>query len=137
MLWSRCGFALALLAVLTVWRLELVLGDWLRETLRSGGWYPQRRPLQAAALVLSVCLGGQLLRHALPAGVGRPLLGGVAGTSLLMFILWARLLSWHPLDAVLNFRCAGVSTGRWLEAAGLLVVTSCAAWQMRAVAGSR
>lgn len=130
--WLCCGAVLALLAVLAVWRLDLVLGDWLRRSLQDAGWYPLRRPLQVGALVFSVWLGWLVLSDALPSGsdrLGWPLLASVGGTSLLLFVGWGRLLSWHALDAVLNARWVGVSTGRWLEAIGLLVVAVFATWQ--------
>lgn len=136
-IWAGCAFVLALLAVLAVWRLDLVLGDWLRQALRASGWYPLRRPLQAAALLASLWLGWVLLREALPPGAGWPLVGCVLGTGLLSFVGWGRLLSWHTLDGVLNFRWVGVSTGRWMELLGLLAVLGFAMWQWRDSAGSR
>lgn len=130
-LWRGCAMALALLAVLAVWRADLMLGEWLRQGLRGSGWYPLRRPIQAAVLLASLCLGGWLLKEFLPPDAAWPALGCAAGTALLLFVSWGRFLSWHWLDAVLNARWLGVSTGRWLEAASLLAVTACAAGQWR------
>lgn len=131
MLWACCAMVLAVLAVLAVWRLDLVLGEWLRQGLRDSGWYPMRRPLQVGALMFSLWLSWLVLSDVLPAGAGGPLLGCVAGTSLLLFVSWGRLLSWHSLDAVLNARWAGISAGRWLEALGLCTVAVFATWQWR------
>ena len=118
--------------MLTAWRLDLTLGEWLRQGLRDLGWYPLRRPLQAAALMFSVWLGWLVLTDVLPANASGPLLASVAGTALLLFVGWGRLLSWHSLDAILNARWAGISAGRWLEAMGLLLVAAFATWQWRA-----
>lgn len=130
--WAGCALAMALLAVWTLWRLDLVLGDLLRQGARQTGWYPLRRPLQAAALLASVWMGWLLLRESLPPGAGWPLVGCVSATALLLFVGWARLLSWHALDGLLNLRWAGMSLARWLELAGLLAVACFAAWQWRA-----
>lgn len=131
MLWTGCGFALALLSVLALWRLDLMLGDMLRQASRVDGWYPLRRPFQAAALVAGFWLAWKVLREALPSGAGRPLLGCVSGTLLLVFVVWGRFVSWHWMDSVLNFRWAGGSAGRWLEVTGLLAVTFSGVWQWR------
>lgn len=136
-LWTGCGIALGLLSVLALWRLDVLLGDMLRQASRSGGWYPLRRPFQAAALVAGLCLAWKVLRAALPLGACRPLLGCVAGTLLLSFVVWGRFVSWHWLDTVLNFRWAGGTTGRWLEVSGLLavaVLAALSAWEGRRIA---
>lgn len=133
-LWLGCAIALALLAVLAVWRLDLMLGEWLRQGLRNSGWYPMRRPLQGAVLLTSLWLIVLLLKKLLPSDTAWPLLGCAVGTALLLFVSWGRFLSWHWLDAVLDARWLGVSTGRWLEAGGLLAVAGCAAWQWRETA---
>ncbi len=129
-LWAGCGFALTLLAVLALWQLDLMLGDVLRQSSREVGWYSLRRPFQAAALVAGLWLAWKVLREALPSGAS-PLLGCVALTLLLAFVVWGRFVSWHWMDSVLNFRLGGASTGRWLEVSGLLSVAVLAAWQWR------
>lgn len=130
-LWAACALVLAVLAVLTLWRLDLMVGDWLRQAIRDAGWYPLRRPLQAAALIFSVWLGWLLLSESLPSGAAWPLVGCVLATALLLFVGWARLLSWHTLDAFMNLRWSGMSLARWLELAGLMAVVCFAVLQWR------
>lgn len=131
MLWAGCGLALALLSMLALWGLDLRLGDMLRQASRDDGWYPLRRPFQAAALVAGLWLVWKVLRDVLPSGASGPLLGCVASTLLLAFVVWGRFVSWHWMDSVLNFRWAGASTGRWFEVTGLLAVAAFAVWQRR------
>ncbi len=132
--WMACGLVLVLLSLLTVSRLDLVLGDVLRSALRASGWYPLRRPLQVAALLVSLWLGWLALGAALPPGAAGTLVGCVCATALLLLVAWGRLLSWHTLDSLLNLRWMGLSTGRWLEVLGLLGAALCASWQWRVAA---
>lgn len=121
---------------------SLVQGDalfviWMREALHAGGWYELRRPLQAATLVALLTVSAMVFkttsRTSLWAQPEQPpvadKLAGV-GMTLLLLVLSLRFVSLHYTDEMLNLRMAGPSLGRWLEMAGLVLVSSGAFWRL-------
>lgn len=136
--WTPAGAALLLLALNTLFSLDLLLVELLRGVARGAGWYEARRSLQVAALL--VLAGAGLLAWARWARWAalrvRPTPGQHAlftGLALLAGVAALRAVSLHATDEWLATRLAGLSLGRGLEALGLGLAAFAAVRALRAV----
>ncbi len=124
-LWQAATLLLALLSVNSLVHADRAVVLALREVAYGGGWYAKRRPLQWTTLGLLLSVAG----FALPAlirftrkSVSPAQYPVVAGLCLQATLLALRLVSLHHTDLLLDFRLAGLSLGRWLEALALSLV---------------
>jgi hypothetical protein len=123
--WQAATLMLALLSVNCLVHADRAVVLSLREVAHDGGWYAQRRPLQWTTLGVLLGVAG----FALPAlvrftrkRVSPGLYLVIAGLCLQATLLALRLVSLHHTDFVLDFRLAGLSLGRWVEALALGLV---------------
>jgi hypothetical protein len=112
---------------------SLVQGDalfviWMREALHAGGWYELRRPLQAATLAAMLTVSVMAFKTMSP--MSRTSLWTQPDRLPMADKLSLRFVSLHYTDEMLNLRMAGPSLGRWLEMAGLVMVSSGAFWRL-------
>jgi len=120
--WLGAGAALWLLALTQVTHLDLVATSALRSAASHEGWYVLRRPAQAVALgagALGLFIAARSLRS-------QPVLA--VGLGICLLLGWARVVSLHQVDEILNARMAGLSTGRWIDAGGLMLVAIACLW---------
>ncbi len=127
--WPIAAGALLLLAVNTLFALDLLGIEVLRGVARASGWYAARREVQAVVLVaigLAAVAVWTLTRHwRAPAAPGTPWL--LAGLAVLVGLATLRLVSLHATDELINSRLAGLSLGRLVDALGLGLVAA-GAW---------
>jgi hypothetical protein len=120
--WIGAAAALCLLALVQATQLDLVATSALRSAASREGWYVLRRPAQAVALgagALALFTAAQRLRS-------QPLLA--AGLGMCLLLGWARVVSLHQVDAILNARVSGLSTGRWIDMGALALVAAACLW---------
>ncbi|NJC32964.1 hypothetical protein GGR88_000438 [Sphingomonas jejuensis] len=132
---------LAITAVLVLGAIDRRYGllsgtvDALRAASQTGGWYADRRPLQASFIVATALVGGVAL-HAIRAAVGRagrPVAIAAVTTAMLVAFLLIRATSLHGVDAVLRTQVLGFSLYTAPELAGLLIVMVTALTERRIV----
>ncbi|MBB2487058.1 hypothetical protein H5407_17650 [Mitsuaria sp. WAJ17] len=113
-LWLVLAVTMGLLALMTLWHLDVLLVQMLRQLAREQGWYLQRRPLQLTTLCLTLPALAHLARHL---RAGHPALAW--GMALLLGVASARLVSHHLTDLWLAQRLGPLSLGRALELIGM------------------
>ncbi|MFZ2736736.1 MAG: hypothetical protein WBI20_04515 [Burkholderiaceae bacterium] len=124
--WWLAAVLLLLLGLNTVFQLDLLLVLLLRTGARLQGWYQERRLLQYP-LLLTLGASGLVLLAWLRTRIENdwPLLWPIVlGLGLLVAVAGLRLVSFHASDELLDARLWGVSTGRWLELAGMIGVVA-------------
>ncbi|NDY91270.1 hypothetical protein [Ideonella livida] len=123
--WMWMGMAVLLLCLamaLQLQGLERLTGN-ARALAHAEGWYAQRRPVQAALLVvlgLGVWRARRLLPRLATATGPQDRAAGMAALLLAVFVL-GRAISLHHVDAVLQWPLGPMPLGAWLEN-GLLAV---------------
>jgi len=134
--WPIAAGALLLLAVNTLFALDLLGIEVLRGVARASGWYAARREVQAVVLVaigLAAVAVWTITRHRpASAAPGTPWL--MAGLAVLSGLATLRLVSLHATDELINSRLAGLSLGRLVDALGLGLVAA-GAWRGLRAAG--
>jgi hypothetical protein len=141
-LWRVCACVCACIALSAALDLDSRLLSWLRTTAKISGWYEWRRPIQAMALMAGgVCLWISLraMLALKPHQARWPRSSSVALMACLILasLWWSRLVSWHSMDAWMNWRLYGVSLGRWIELSALCtagasaIVEGCQRWSWR------
>lgn len=129
-IWRIAAGALLLLAVNTLFALDLLGIEVLRGVARASGWYAARREVQVVALVatgMAVMAAWTHTRHwRVSVAPGTPWLA--AGLAVLAGLATLRLVSLHATDELINSRLAGLSLGRLVDALGLGLVAA-GAWR--------
>lgn len=120
--WAGAAGVLFLLGSVQAAQLDLLVTGALRSLAWHEGWYGMRRPLQAIVLAAGA---GALVAAARRLG-SQPLLA--LGTGICLFLGWARVVSLHHVDEILNAGVFGLRAGRWLDAVGLLLVVAACVW---------
>lgn len=98
-----------------------ILGE-LRSTARAHGWYSERRPYQAAAILVVVGTGLAVIAIAL-SRLRRVLsraIGAIVGTALLLSFVTIRAISLHRVDSVLYRE--RISYGTLIELGGIGII---------------
>lgn len=133
LVWQAAAAALLLLALNTLFALDLLAVQVLRNLALLQGWHDHRRQLQVLVLAGLGLLALQAALH-----LGRQLdwrADGlrwlVPGLVVLVVLAVLRGVSLHGTDAVLHGRIAGVSIGRLLDALGLALVAAGVASALR------
>ena len=134
LVWHASAVALLLLALNTLFALDLLAVQVLRHLAHLQGWRGGRRRIQALVLVL---LGVSALVATLRLAQRVDLFVGalrwlVPGVALLLTVAALRAVSLHGTDALLQVRLAGISAGRLLDALGLTLVAIGIATALRA-----
>ena len=122
--WTLAAGCLCLLALNSLVHADYALVLLMREAAQAADWYTQRRPLQVAALCL---VGAAIWPIATFVGptvrrFDQHLQRVAAGLAWLGALLIVRLVSLHHIDRLFDLRLGPLSTGRWLEVAGLGLV---------------
>lgn len=120
--WVVAAAALCCLALTQAAHLDLLITSVLRSHAWHEGWYGLRRPAQAIA----IAAGAVALIIATRRLSSQPLLA--AGVGICLFLGWARVVSYHHVDAILDARMSGLSAGRWIDAGGLVLVMTACLW---------
>lgn len=116
--WLAAGGVLGVLAVVQVTRADLLATSALRAWAWQSGWYGLRRPAQVIALLAGVLAVRHLARRACVDGLL------AAGVGACLLVAWGRMVSLHQLDSLMDARMLGLSWGRWVDAAGLVLVAA-------------
>jgi len=134
-LWHRCSWLLLatlfiLLSLSRMFEVEDLLRDYLREAFRSAGTYDNRREIQrplVAIAIAAVGFGGFLWSYRIITTIkGRrdlAVTAALAGGFSMLFLSALRIISLHPIDALLY----GPAKLNWLGDIGLSCVVAGAA----------
>lgn len=123
--WFLSAGLLVLIGANELARVDLLMIHLLRGLAHAQGWYVRRREWQLlalGALVMTGLLALGWLRTRLQAEWLR-CANTVLGIGLLAGVAVLRAISLHGTDLALNVHLLGLSTGRWLELAGLCLTT--------------
>ena len=131
--WFGCAVLLVLLGLNKQLDLQGYITTFGRTLARSGGWYEQRRLVQAAFVtaltviaVISLALLAARLRRS-----GSPVRIAALGIVILFtFVLW-RAASFHHMDVWVTHNIGGMRSGWWLELAGVIIIGLSAAASCR------
>lgn len=100
------------------------LTDFFRQMAHRQGWYQQRRPIQAAFIIIGAVItlgvGAYLVRFTISAGVGVRVT--TVGLVLLATYIVLRAASFHHLDSALGRVVNGVKVHNYVELSCILVV---------------
>ncbi len=122
--WWLAALMLLVLCLNKQLDLHTYLTDFFRQMARSQGWYQQRRPIQAAFIVIGAMItlgvGAYFVRLGLSAGVGVRL--AMVGLILLATYIVLRVASFHHLDWALGTMVNGVKVHNYVELSCILVV---------------
>jgi len=117
---------------------RLDIYEWLTSTGRdvavTGGWYEERRQLQAA-LITAIIVSGPFITHLIFLRAGAIPTSSklaIAGLSYLLCFTAIRAVSYHYVDTLLDFKWHFITVNIIMEYSGILCVTLAALWrQMR------
>lgn len=134
LVWNAAAVTLLALALNTLFALDLLAVQVLRNLAHLQGWHDSRRQVQAVVLAL---LGMLALKAALHLGQRIDLRADglrwlVPGLVVLVVLAVLRGVSLHVTDAFIQGRLAGMSVGRLLDALGLALVVGGMASALRA-----
>jgi hypothetical protein len=122
--WVGCAAFLLLLGFNKQLDLQGFVTTVGRSLAREGGWFEQRRLVQAAFIV-ALCVAAGAMLAALAVWLRRsPTTVRIAalGIVLLFAFVVMRAASFHHMDILVTRNVAGMRSGWWLELAGIMVI---------------
>lgn len=131
--WPIAAGAMLLLAVNTLFALDLLGIEVLRGVARASGWYAARREVQVVALVATGMVAVAIWTHTrhrrASTTPGTPWL--VAGLGVLVGLATLHAVSLHATDELINSRLVGLSLGLLVDALGLGLMAASAWCELR------
>ncbi len=122
--WWMAALMLLFLCLNKQLDLHTYLTDFFRQMARRQGWYQQRRPIQAAFIVIiaiiTLVVGAYLVKFTISASVGVRFT--TIGLILLATYIALRAASFHHLDSALGRMVNGVKVHNYVELSCILVV---------------
>jgi hypothetical protein len=131
--WGVLGLMLAFLGVNKQLDLQTWLTFFVKGLAQNGGWYEQRRPVQAA-FVIVIALAGLASLAGLKHWVGkttRPMRVALAGAIFLGCFVIIRASSFHHVDQMLGMKLEGFKLNWLLELGGIGCIASAALSALR------
>lgn len=123
--WAAIALAMVALGVNKQLDLQSFFTAVGRCASQLGGWYEQRRPVQAAvvaALLVCCVLGGLVLARLLRGALARNALALAGLTAIAAFVL-VRAVGFTHVDALINFRVADWRMNWILELGGIALLS--------------
>jgi hypothetical protein len=126
--WAVFAVIYALLSIEILMNLRHRVDQAIGDGLRAAGVYPERRPAQAAAVVIAIILGALATRFIVRLAPTTRLSIASGATAALLLLFMVESISLHAVDGILYRRIGPVMLIAWLWLA--------CGWTTVAVAGS-
>lgn len=131
--WMVAALAMLALGINKQLDLQTALTAWARQMARDGGWFAQRRAVQAvfikAVMVAALVVGAGLAW--LVRGLRARVWVVLAGLMLLGVFVVLRAASFHHIDRLMGLPLLGLKLHAMLELAGIAIVVAGAGWPRR------
>lgn len=135
--WAVIALVYAILCVEVLARTRYVIGDEIRDFLRQNGVYSERRPVQAATLLVLVVFAALIAIYFARSAANRAHAIASASAVVVIALFFAESVSLHAVDGILYARAGPVLLIGWLWLACGWFTTAAAAAQAARVSASR